>query len=82
MFGVRHIIEREFPEFQTEINRLKNNDPDFVRLLVEYDETDKTIYGLEQQSLPVSDDYFGNLKRQRLLLKDQLYSILKQHSYT
>ena len=82
MLGVRHIIEREFPEFQTEISRLKNNDPDFVRLLVEYDETDKRIYGLEQQSLPVSDDYFGNLKRHRVLLKDQLYTILKQHSFS
>ena len=82
MFGVRHIIERDFPEFQTEITRLKNNDPDFVRLLVEYDETDKAIYGLEQQSLPVSDDYFGSLKRHRLMLKDQLYSILKQHTFS
>ena len=78
MFGVRHFIEREFPEFQTEINRLKGRNPNFARLLVEYDETDKTIYGLEQQSLPVSDDYFGALKRQRLVLKDRLYSILKQ----
>lgn len=82
MFGVRHVIEREFPEFQTEISRLKNNDPDFLRLLVEYDETDKKIYGLEQQSLPVSDDYFGNLKRQRLALKDQLYTMLKQRSFS
>jgi len=82
MFGVRHVIEREFPEFQAEINLLKNNNPDFVRLLVEYDETDKTIYGLEQQNQPVSDDYFGNLKRQRMVLKDQLYSILRQRSDT
>ena len=81
MFGVRHIIEREFPEFQMEISRLKNNDPDFVRLLVEYDETDKKIYGLEQQSLPVSDAYFGDLKRHRVVLKDQLYSILRQRSF-
>ena len=82
MFGVRHIIEREFPEFQLEINRLKNDDPDFVRLLVEYDETDKKIYGLEQQSLPISDDHFGSLKRHRLALKDQLYSILKQQTFS
>ena len=82
MFGVRHVIEGEFPEFQTEINRLKNNDPDFTRLLLEYAETDKKIYGLEQQSLPISDDHFGDLKRHRLVLKDQLYTILKQHAYS
>ena len=82
MLGVRHIIEGEFPEYQTEITRLKNNDPEFLRLLAAYDETDKKIYGLEQQSLPVSDDYFGNLKRQRVVLKDQLYTILKQRSFS
>ena len=82
MFGVRHVIEGEFPEFLSEINQLKNNDPDFMRLLVEYDETDKKIYGLERQSLPISDDHFGNLKRHRLVLKDQLYSILKQHAFS
>jgi uncharacterized protein YdcH (DUF465 family) len=82
MFGVRHVIEGEFPEFQTEINQLKHTDPDFMRLLVEYDETDKKIYGLEQQSLPVSDDHFGGLKRHRLVLKDQLYSMLKQRAFS
>jgi len=82
MFGVRHILEQEFPEFQSEISQLKGNDPDFMRLLVEYDETDKRIYGLEQQSLPVSDDHFGNLKRHRLTLKDQLYSMLKHQGYS
>lgn len=82
MYGVRHVIEGEFPEFQKEINRLKNKDPDFTRLLVEYDETDKRIYGLEQQSVPISDAHFGGLKRHRLVLKDQLYSILKQQTFS
>ncbi|MEJ2552467.1 MAG: YdcH family protein [Gammaproteobacteria bacterium] len=82
MYGVRHVIEGEFPEFQRAINRLKNKDPDFTRLLVEYDETDKRIYGLEQQSVPISDAHFGDLKRHRLVLKDQLYSILKQQTFS
>ncbi len=82
MYGIRHDIERDFPEFNAEISRLKNNDSQFTRLLAEYDETDKQIYGLEQQSQPVSDDYFGALKRHRASLKDQLYTILRQHSFT
>ena len=82
MFGVRHDIEREFPEFESEIAGLKNSNPEFLRLLTQYDETDKKIYGLEQQSLPVSDHYFGDLKRQRLVLKDQLYTILKRRCFS
>lgn len=81
MYGIRHGIERDFPEFNAEISRLKNNDTHFTRLLAEYDETDKQIYGLEQQSQPVSDDYFSTLKRRRALLKDELYTILRQHSF-
>lgn len=82
MYGIRHDIDREFPEFQAEISRLKNNDPLFTQLLVEYDDTDKRIYGLEQQAQPVSDGYFSTLKRRRVLLKDRLYAILRQHSFT
>ncbi len=81
MYGIRHDLERDFPEFNMEISRLKHNDTQFSRLLAEYDDTDKEIYGLEQQSLPVSDDYFSSLKRRRALLKDQLYTILRQHSF-
>lgn len=82
MYGIRHDIERDFPEFNAEISRLKHNDTRFMQLLAEYDETDKKIYGLEQQSQPVSDDYFGTLKRRRALLKDQLYTILRRHSFS
>ena len=80
MFGVRHEIIREFPEFESVISRLKNHDPTFTRLLVEYDQTDKKIYGIEQQQVPVTDQYAHELKRQRLLLKDRLYQFLREQS--
>ena len=80
MFGIRHDIDRDFPEFHAEISRLKNNDPLFTQLLDVYDNTDKQIYGLEQQLQPVSDDYFSDLKRRRVILKDQIYAILRKHS--
>ena len=82
MYGVRHSVEAEFPEFYTEITRLKHCNADFSRLLAVYDETDKKIYGLEQLNQPVTDDYFAYLKRQRVLLKDQLYAMLKRNLAT
>lgn len=81
MYGIRHDIAGDFPEFHAEISRLKNNDPHFTQLLNEYDDTDKIIYGLEQQAQPVSDSYFSDLKRRRVLLKDRLYAMLRQHAY-
>jgi len=82
MYGIRHVIDQDFPEYHAEIYRLKHNDPHFTQLLSEYDDTDKQIYGLEQQLQPVSDGYFSDLKRRRVLLKDRLYAILRQHSFT
>ena len=79
MFGVRHEATTEFPEFKGIISYLRDSDPDFARLLAEYDETDKTIYGLEQKQQPMADEYFGALKRKRLLLKDRLYSRLRDY---
>jgi len=80
MYGSRHDLAREFPEFERKITNLKSNNSDFSRMLAEYDGTDKKIYGIEQQMLPVSDAYFAELKRRRVALKDRLFEILKNHS--
>ncbi len=76
MYGVRHHITEEFPELGKRLKTLKHKDRQFAHLLTEYDTTDKRIYGLEQQNLPVADDYFGQLKRRRIQLKDKIYQRL------
>lgn len=78
MYGVRHPLLAEFPDHTSTISQLKNNDPQFARLMSEYDQTDKRIYGLERASLPVADDYVEVLKKHRVRLKDQIYSMLNQ----
>jgi len=79
MYGARHHLTNEFPEFQNAIDRLKSRNNDFAQLLNEYDATDKRIYGYAQQSTPVSDTHIEALKKKRLHLKDQLYAILKMY---
>ncbi|MDZ4262523.1 MAG: DUF465 domain-containing protein [Pseudomonadota bacterium] len=76
MFGVRHHFIDDFPQMSGAITHLKSSDPIFAQLLSRYDETDKKIYGLEVQSRPVADIYVGELKKERLKLKDKLYTIL------
>lgn len=80
MYGVRHHLTDEFPQMSGTINELKGNDPKFAQLLSKYDETDKRIYGLEVKSRPVADIYVEELKKERLKLKDQLYTILNSKS--
>ena len=79
MYGARHSLINEFPEFQHTIDTLKSQNNDFAQLLNEYDTTDKKIYGYSQQSQPVSDSHIEVLKKKRLRLKDQLYSILRMY---
>ncbi len=76
MYGVRHHILEEFPQLSGTITNMKQNDPQFATLLSRYDETDKKIYGIEAKSRPVSDDYVEFLKKERLALKDRLYSMI------
>lgn len=78
MYGVRHHFQEEFPNFSGTISSLKKSDPQFATLLSRYDETDKKIYGIEAQNRPVADDYVEFLKKERLKLKDRLYSIIIQ----
>jgi len=77
MYGVRHHILEEFPDLSRTIATMKKSDPKFATLLSRYDETDKKIYGIEAQSRPVTDEYVDFLKKQRIKLKDSLYSMIK-----
>lgn len=78
MYGVRHHLQQEFPEFLNSISRLKTNDPSFAQLLAKYDDTDKKIYGIERQRRPVPDYYVEDLKKERVNLKDRIYTVLKR----
>lgn len=82
MYGARHYLTNEFPEFQHAIDLLKSRNTSFAQLLHEYDSTDKKIYGYTQQSTPVSDTHIEVLKKKRLRLKDQIYSILRMYKIT
>ena len=81
MYGVRHPITDEFPEFSNRIEALKSRDKQFARLLDKYNETDKQICGFEQRRRPVADSYIEQLKKWRLQLKDQLYAALRKQRY-
>ena len=76
MYGVRHHLTEDFPDMSEAINELNNESQKFARLLTAYDETDKKIYGIEVKQHLMPTDYVGMLKKQRINLKDKLYTIL------
>ena len=74
----KHDLHREFPEFEQEIHQLKTTNAHFARLFKEYHDKDHEVHRIEQGVENTSDDYLETQKKQRLLLKDQLFTMLKQ----
>lgn len=67
-----------FPEYRHLISRLKTQDAHFSRLFERHDHLDHQIHNMETNVTPADDITIETLKKERLLLKDQLYDILKK----
>jgi uncharacterized protein YdcH (DUF465 family) len=71
-----HDLHHEFPEFATAIHNLKIGNNHFARLFDEYHDLTSKVESLETQDVPVDDFTIESMKKQRLKLKDELYSML------
>jgi uncharacterized protein YdcH (DUF465 family) len=78
MFGENHDLVHEFPEHKEKIHQLKIENNHFSRLFDEYHDVDREVRRIEQGVETPSDFYTEDLKKRRLSLKDELYSMLKQ----
>jgi len=75
-----HDLHNEFPEYQAEIHTLKTSDAHFQKLFDKYHEVNRHVVRIEVQAEVASDPELEDLKKERLLLKDQLHEMLKKHS--
>ncbi len=73
-----HPLVKEFPEFKEQIHNLKMTNNHFSKLMKEYEEVDKHVFRIESDSEPTGDEYLRDLKKQRLKIKDELHSIIKE----
>lgn len=69
-----------FPEFRDLITELKQSDAHFTRLFDKHNELDQRIKNMEANIELATHEEVEVLKKEKLLLKDQLYAILKQKS--
>lgn len=80
MFGERHDLPHEFPEYSPIIDDLLANDEEFRQLNQDYNALDDEILKIEQNVEPVSDAYAEELKMKRVHLKDRLYDIIRHRA--
>ncbi len=76
MEGHHHKLSDEFPGFKDRIHSLKMNNAHFANLLSRWEEIDKRIARAESRIELMSEAEEENLKKQRVALKDELYSML------
>ncbi|EGV16840.1 YdcH family protein [Thiocapsa marina] len=77
MLGESHDLLHEFPDLETKIATLRSNNAEFARLMDDYDALDARVRDLEELGTPVADETIEELKKERLVLKDTLYGILR-----
>jgi uncharacterized protein YdcH (DUF465 family) len=73
-----HSLVIELPEYRELIHQLKQQDGHFARLFAEYDVAEHAVHRIESGAEAASDERLEGLKKQRLKLKDELFSLLKK----
>jgi len=71
-----HELAEEFPDKTQQLHDLKLNNPHFVRLSNEYHDVNKQIHRVETGIEPTSELFETQLRKQRMVLKDEIASIL------
>ena len=72
-----HTILQDFPELSGRIHEEKKNNGHFSSLSDKYDELVHSINRMESGTETFADEHLEELKKKRLQLKDELFSILK-----
>ena len=67
-----------FPEFRDLITQLKTTDRHFLHLFDKHNALDQKIKNMETHVEPGTHEEIETLKKEKLLLKDQLYVILRK----
>ena len=71
-----HELAEEFPDMIERMHDLKENNPHFARLFDEYHEINRTIHRAETNVEPVEELTEVTMRKQRMTLKDEIWSML------
>ena len=69
-----------FPEYRELITKLKTSDRHFSHLFDKHNHLDQKIQRMENHAEPGTPEEIETLKKEKLLLKDQIYGVLKKAS--
>ncbi|RYC17324.1 YdcH family protein [Ciceribacter ferrooxidans] len=76
MSNTPHEIQDEFPELAGKMHELKASDEHFAQLLEDYRDVNRAIHRAETEVEPVGDAQMETMRKQRMVLKDEIYGML------
>ncbi len=71
-----HELHEEFPDKADWLHKLKETDAHFRKLADEYHDVNRRIHRAETNIEPISSEAETGLRKQRMLLKDQIAALL------
>lgn len=71
-----HDLTHEFPEHKGKIQSLKASNTHFQHLHEQYEAVNKEVVQIEEGVHAAADEHLETLKKQRLLLKDEIGALL------
>lgn len=72
-----HELAADFPEFTDQLHNLKLTDTHFQKLADRYHQINRSVHRAETNIEPTTDAQLINMRKQRMVLKDEIYGILK-----
>jgi len=75
----KHDLLHELPESKEAIHQLKTSNSHFAKLFDEYHDLDHEVHRIETGVENTADEYLEEQKKKRLHLKDQLYTMIREH---
>jgi len=73
---IPHELGDEFPDQASLIGRLTKTKYEFGRPAAAYEEVNRQIWRIESEDAPTADEVLEELKKRRLLLKDDIETLL------
>lgn len=72
-----HTLAAAFPDHAAQIKSLRQSDSHFAKLTASYDEVNTMVHLAETDVAPSSDDHITKMRKQRMVLRDQIAGYLR-----
>lgn len=80
MSHVPHELSEEFPMNAADLQDLRKGNAHAARLMDEYHEVNRALHRIETNIEPTSDIEALRLRKTRIVLKDELARIIREHA--